>query len=66
MSKDEHDDSAAPDEIPDRRASRVEWPLVKEPGAALESRTARHFSRPGDKGSRAFLELEERKSDFAP
>jgi len=43
MSKDDQDDSAATDEIPDRPASRVEWPLVKEPGAALESHGA-HFS----------------------
>jgi len=43
MSKDDHDDSAATDEAPDRPVSRVEWPLVKEPGAALESHGA-HFS----------------------
>ena len=43
MSKDGNDDSAATEEIPDQRASRVEWPLVKEPGAALESHGA-HFS----------------------
>ena len=42
MSKD-RDDSAAIDETPQRPASRVEWPLVKEPGAALESHGA-HFS----------------------
>jgi pyruvate/2-oxoacid:ferredoxin oxidoreductase beta subunit/Fe-S-cluster-containing hydrogenase component 2 len=47
MSQDERDDSSAIEETPDRPASRVagapdrpagrvEWPLVKEPGAALE------------------------------
>ncbi len=43
MSKDDHEDPAATEEIPDRPVSRVEWPLVKEPGAALESHGA-HFS----------------------
>ncbi len=54
MSQDERDETSATEETPDRRAnrvagspdrhaSRVEWPLVKEPGAALESHGA-HFS----------------------
>jgi pyruvate ferredoxin oxidoreductase beta subunit len=54
MSQDERDDSSATEEAPDRPANRVagapdrpagrvEWPLVKEPGAALETHGA-HFS----------------------
>jgi len=43
MSKRDRDDSSALDGIPDRPVKRVEWPLVKEPGAALESHGA-HFS----------------------
>jgi pyruvate/2-oxoacid:ferredoxin oxidoreductase beta subunit/Pyruvate/2-oxoacid:ferredoxin oxidoreductase delta subunit len=44
MNKQNRRDPSASAEAPDQHASQVEWPLVKEPGAALESHGSTHFS----------------------